>query len=113
MGSGMARKRIVKTLSDEEMIRMIIDSEEFKKAESINQVSRIIRRNLRMTLINMHINDSADVEMRERIIHRHMEWLTLKILKELDGIVMLPAHIDEIEEFESSWRKYRVENITN
>jgi hypothetical protein len=107
----MARKCKMKSPSDEEMIRMVIDSEEFKKAESINEVYRIIRRNLRKSLIDMHIDDSIDVAMRERIVHRHMEWLSMKILKELDGIVMLPAHIEEIEEFESSWRRYRAEEI--
>lgn len=91
--------------SDVELIRIVVDSDEFKKAESINEVSRIVRRNLRKRIIDMHIDDSMDVEMRERIVSRHLEWITMKILRDLDGIVMLPSHFDEIEEFESAWRK--------
>ncbi|BAI61755.1 conserved hypothetical protein [Methanocella paludicola SANAE] len=93
------------TASDTELIRIVVDSDEFKKAESINEVSRIVRRNLRKRIIDMHIDDSMDVEMRERIVSRHLEWITMKILRELDGIVMLPSHFDEIEELESAWRK--------
>jgi hypothetical protein len=93
------------TASDMELIRIVVDSDEFKEAESINEVSRIVRRNLRKRIIDMHIDDSMDVEMRERIVNRHLEWITMKILKELDGIVMLPSHFEEIQEFESAWRK--------
>jgi hypothetical protein len=97
--------------SDMELINSVIDSEEFKKAESINEVSRVVRRNLRKRLIDMHIDDSMDIEVRERIVSRHLEWITLKILKELDGIVMLPNHYEEIEEFESAWRKAQAEDV--
>lgn len=93
------------TASDMELIRIVVDSDEFKEAESINEVSRIVRRNLRKRIIDMHIDDSMDVEMRERIVNRHLEWITMKILKELDGIVILPSHFEEIQEFESAWRK--------
>ena len=92
-----------------DLIKSVIDTDEFKKAESINEVGRVVRRTLRKRLIDMHINDSRDIVMRERIVNRHLEWITLKILKELDGIVMLPEHFDEIEEFESSWRKSQKE----
>ncbi|HTY91326.1 MAG TPA: hypothetical protein VMC84_09135 [Methanocella sp.] len=95
----------VDDVDDSELIRSVIDSEEFKNAESINEVSRIVRRKLRKRIIDMHIDDSLDVATRERIVHRHLEWITLKILKDLDGIVMLPSHFEEIEEFESAWRK--------
>ncbi len=98
---------MMETQSDEDLINSVIDSEEFKKAESINEVCRVVRRLLRKRLIDMHIDDSLDVEMRERMVSRHLEWITLRILRELDGIVMLPAHIDEIEEFESARRKAR------
>ncbi len=91
--------------SDMELIRSVIDSDEFKKAESINEVSRIVRRSLRKRLIDMHIDDSLDIEMRERIVNRHLEWITMKILRELDGIMILPNHFDEIEELESAWRR--------
>ncbi len=96
---------MIEAQSDIELINAVIDSEEFKKAESINEVSRIVRRSLRKRLIDMHINDSVDIGMRERIVSRHLEWITLKILKEFDGIIMLPSHFDEIEELESAWRK--------
>jgi len=96
---------MVMTVSDVELIRIVVDSDEFKEAESINEVSRIVRRSLRKRIIDIHIDDSMDVEMRERIVSRHLEWITMKILKELDGIVMLPSHFEEIEEFESAWRK--------
>jgi len=85
----------------------VLNSEEFQKAESINEVCRVVRRLLRKRLIDMHIDDSIDIEMRERIVNRHLEWITLKILREFDGIIMLPAHFDEIEEFESARRRSR------
>ncbi len=96
------------TQSDVELINSVIDTDEFKRAESINEVCRVVRRALRKRLIDMHIDDSVDVETREKIVNRHLEWITLKILKELDGIVMLPYHFDEIEELESAWRKFQV-----
>lgn len=92
-------------VDDLELIRFVTDSEEFKNAESINEVSRVVRRKLRKRLIDMHIDDSLDIETRERIVRRHLEWITLKILKDLDGIVMLPSHYEEIEELESAWRR--------
>ncbi len=98
------------TQSDIELINSVIDTDEFKRAESINEVCRVVRRALRKRLIDMHIDDSVDVETREKIVNRHLEWITLKILKELDGIVMLPHHFDEIEEYESAWRKFQVES---
>ena len=97
--------------SDMELIRSVIDSDDFKKAESINEVSRIVRRKLRKRVIDIHIDDSLDIGMRERIVSRHLEWITLKILKELDGIVMLPSHYEEIEEFESAWRKAQTDML--
>lgn len=100
------------TASDMELIRIVVDSDEFKEAESINEVSRIVRRNLRKRIIDMHIDDSMDVEMRERIVNRHLEWITMKILKELDGIVMLPSHFEEIQEFESAWRKSQTDRTS-
>jgi predicted component of type VI protein secretion system len=93
--------------NDEELIDSVIDSDEFKKAESINEVSRIVRRALRKRLIDIHIDDSADIRERERIVNRHMEWITIKILRELDGIVMMPDHFDEIDELESAWRRFQ------
>lgn len=94
--------------SDIELINSVIDTDEFKRTESINEVCRVVRRALRKRLIDMHIDDSADVGTREKIVNRHLEWITLKILKELDGIIMLPNHFDEIEELESAWRKSQV-----
>lgn len=96
------------TQSDIELINSVLETDEFKKAESINEVSRVVRRTLRKRLIDMHIEDSTDIEVREKIISRHIEWITLKILKQFDGIVMLPDHYDEIEELESSWSKFQL-----
>jgi hypothetical protein len=96
--------------SDTELIRLVVETEEFKNAESINEVARVVRRILRKRIIDMHIDDSVDIEMRERIVNRHLEWITLKILKDLDGIVILPEHFEEIEELESAWRKSRIRN---
>ncbi len=98
-------------VDDMELIRSVVDSEEFKTADSINEVSRIVRRKLRKRLIDMHIDDSLDIEMRERIVSRHLEWITLKILRELDGIVILPSHFEEIEEFESAWRRSMTDEL--
>lgn len=95
--------------TDQELIKQVIDSEEFKKADSINEVQRIVRRLLRKKIIDMHIDDSLDVETRERNVSRHIEWITLKILKELDGIVMLPSHYEEIAESEAAWRRQQAD----
>lgn len=99
------RRHMTQVQSDVELIRLVVETEEFKNAESINEVSRVVRRILRKRLIDMHIDDSVDIETRERIVSRHLEWITLKILKDLDGIVILPSHFDEIEELESAWRR--------
>ncbi len=101
---------MVNTQSDSDLMNSVLSSEEFKKAESINEVCRVVRRLLRKRLIDMHIDDSIDIEMRERIVNRHLEWITLKILREFDGIVMLPAHFDEIEEYESARRRSRTDD---
>lgn len=98
---------MIVTQSDAELISSVVDTDDFKKAESINEVYRVVRRALRKRLIDMHIDDSIDIETREKIINRHIEWITMKILKDFDGIVMLPGHFDEIEELESSWRKFQ------
>lgn len=102
------RRHMTRVQSDMELIRLVVETEEFKNAESINEVSRVVRRILRKRLIDMHIDDSVDIETRERIVNRHLEWITLKILKDLDGIVILPSHFDEIEELESAWRRSRI-----
>jgi hypothetical protein len=96
---------MMRNQSDEDLINFVINTEEFKKAESINEVYRVVRRLLRKRLIDMHIDDSVDIATRERIVSRHLEWITLKILKEFDGIVMFPSHYEEIEELESAWRR--------
>jgi len=92
---------------DRELIDSVINSDEFKKADSINEVSRVVRRALRKRLIDIHIDDSTSIQERERIVSRHLEWITMKILRELDGIMMMPDHFDEIEELESAWRKFQ------
>ncbi len=96
--------------SDTELIRLVVETDEFKNAESINEVARVVRRILRKRIIDMHIDDSMDIETRERIVNRHLEWITLKILRDLDGIVILPDHFEEIEELESAWRKSSIRN---
>jgi predicted component of type VI protein secretion system len=104
----MVGRNVMSAQNDEELIDSVVDSDEFKKTESINEVGRVVRRVLRKRLIDMHIDDSADIRERERIVNRHLEWITMKILRELDGIVMMPDHFDEIEELESAWRKFRM-----
>jgi hypothetical protein len=89
--------------SDDELIMSVIDSEEFKRAESIIDVRRVVRRRLRKKLIDMHIDDSTSIHVREAIVNKHLEWITLRILKEYDGIVILPDHYDELKESQSIW----------
>ncbi len=85
--------------SDEELVRIVLDDEDFKKAASINQVKGVVRRVLRKRLIDLHIEDSNEVSIRECLVNRHLEWITLKILLEVDGILMIPDHIDDLEYF--------------
>jgi predicted component of type VI protein secretion system len=103
----VAVRAMITIQDDRELIDSVINSDEFKKADSINEVSRVVRRALRKRLIDMHIDDSTSIQERERIVSRHLEWITMKILRELDGIMMMPDHFDEIEELESAWRKFQ------
>ncbi len=86
-------------LKDEELVKMVLDSEEFKQAASINEVKNVVRRVLRKRLIDQHIDDSNDVTVRECLVNRHLEWITLKILNEVDGILMIPDYYDDLEYF--------------
>lgn len=85
--------------SDEELVRMVLDDEDFKKAASINEVKGVVRRVLRKRLIDMHIEDSSEVSVRQCLVNRHLEWIALKILLDVDGILLIPEHIDDLEYF--------------
>ncbi|WP_424357434.1 hypothetical protein [Methanocella sp. MCL-LM] len=85
--------------SDEELVRIVLDDEDFKKAASINEVKGVVRRVLRKRLIDMHIEDSSEVSVRQCMVNRHLEWITLKILLDVDGILLIPEHIDDLEYF--------------
>jgi hypothetical protein len=86
-------------LRDEELVKIVLDSDEFKRAASINEVKNVVRRLLRKQLIDLHIDDSDDVTVRECLVNRHIEWITLKILNEVDGILMIPEYYDDLEYF--------------
>lgn len=86
-------------LRDEELVKIVLDSEEFKRAASINEVKNVVRRLLRKHLIDMHIDDSSDVTVRECLVNRHLEWITLKILNDVDGILLIPDYYDDLEYF--------------
>jgi len=85
--------------SDEELVRIVLDNEEFKRAATINEVKGVVRRVLRKRLIDQHIDDSSEVGIRECLVSRHMEWIALKILKDVDGILVIPEHLDDLEYF--------------
>ena len=85
--------------SDEELVRMVLDDEDFKSAATINEVKGVVRRVLRKRLIDMHIDDSSEVSVRQCLVNRHLEWITLKILLDVDGILVIPEHIDDLEYF--------------
>jgi hypothetical protein len=89
--------------NDDELIKSVIDREEFKRAESIVDVRRAVRRVLRKKLIDLHIDDSTSIRAREAVVEKHLEWITLRILKEFDGIVILPEHYEELERSQSIW----------
>lgn len=84
---------------DEDLIRIVLESEEFKQASSINEVKSVVRRLLRKLLIDMHIDESSDVTVRECLVNRHIEWITLKILSDVDGIMVIPEYYDDLENF--------------
>lgn len=86
-------------LRDEELVKIVLDSDEFKRAASINEVKNVVRRLLRKQLIDLHIDDSDDVTVRECLVNRHIEWITLKILNEVDGILLIPEYYDDLEYF--------------
>ena len=94
--------------NDDELIESVIDSEEFKRAESIVDVRRVVQRKLRKNLIDLHIDDSTSIRVREAIVNKHLEWITLRILKEFDGIVILPEHYEELERSQSVWSNQRL-----
>jgi len=89
-------------LRDEELVKIVLDSEEFKRAASINEVKNVVRRLLRKQLIDLHIDDSSDVTVRECLVNRHLEWITLKILNEVDGILLIPDYYEDLEYFMST-----------
>ncbi len=94
--------------NDDDLIEYVIDSEEFKRAESIIDVRRAVRRKLRKKLIDLHIDDSTSISVREAIVNKHMEWITLRILKEFDGIVILPEYYEDLERSQSVWSNTRL-----
>ena len=85
--------------SDEELMRMVLESEDFQRASSINEVKNVVRRLLRKLLIDMYIGESNDVQVRECLVNRRIEWIALKILKEVDGILLIPEYYDDLENF--------------
>ncbi len=93
---------------DDELIESVIDSEDFKRAGSIVDVRRAVRRVLRKKLIDLHIDDSTSIRVRESIVDKHLEWITLRILKEFDGIVILTEHYEELERSQSVWSNQRL-----
>ncbi|CAJ35378.1 hypothetical protein [Methanocella arvoryzae] len=96
-------------LSDEELVRLVLDDEDFKNAASINEVKGVVRRVLRKRLIDMHINDSSEVSVRQCMVNRHLEWITLKILLDVDGILVIPDHLDDLEYFKMA-REQKYQN---
>jgi hypothetical protein len=88
--------------SDEELIRIVLESEDFHRASSINEVKNVVRRLLRKHLIDMYIGESSDVMVRECLVNRHLEWLSLKILREVDGILLIPEYYDDLENFKNA-----------
>ncbi len=85
--------------SDEELIGQVLESEDFQRASSINEVKHVVRRLLRKKLIDMYIDVSNDVTVRECLVNRHLEWIALRILKEVDGILLIPDYYDDLENF--------------
>ncbi|MGA9141614.1 MAG: hypothetical protein WBZ29_15425 [Methanocella sp.] len=87
---------------DEELVKIVLNSDEFKRASSINEVKNVVRRVLRKRLIDLHIDDSNDVTVRECLVNRHIEWIFLKILNDVDGILMIPEYYDDLEYFRNT-----------
>jgi hypothetical protein len=85
--------------SDEELMRLVLESEDFQRASSINEVKNVVRRLLRKMLIDMYIGESNDVQVRECLVNRRIEWIALKILNEVDGILLIPEYYDDLENF--------------
>jgi hypothetical protein len=77
----------------------VLESEDFQRASTINEVKNVVRRLLRKQLIDMYIDESNDVMVRECLVNRHIEWLSLKILNEVDGILMIPEYYEDLENF--------------
>lgn len=94
---------------DEELIRMVVDSEDYRKAETIFEVKNAVRRRLIRTLIDLHMEDDRDVKVRQHNVKEHIEWITLRILKEFDGIVLIPEHYEELEAGRHTWKRDEIE----
>lgn len=91
---------------DEELIRIVICSEDYRKAETIFEVKNAVRRRLIRTLIDLHLHDDIDVKVRQKNIKEHIEWITLRILKEFDGIVMIPDHYEKLVADRATWKDH-------
>jgi hypothetical protein len=80
--------RIWIIMDDTEMIKKVLDSDEFKCAYGISQVRGVIRRALLKDLIDAHLEDSKDARIRHANVEMHLSKLACRILREFDGIIL-------------------------
>ena len=88
---------------DNDLIKMVVETDDFKNAHGYTAVRIVVKNLLRAKLIDLHILDSEDAGIRQELIKKHIEIITLKILRDIDGEVIITDNYCELEELENFW----------
>jgi hypothetical protein len=88
---------------DNDLIKMVVETDDFKNAHGYTAVRIVVKNLLRVKLIDLHIRDSDDAGIRQELIRKHIEIITLKILRDIDGEIIITENYGELEELENFW----------
>jgi len=88
---------------DNDLIKMVVETDDFKNAHGYTAVRIVVRNLLRAKLIDIHIRDNEDARIRQELIRKHIEIITLKILRDIDGEMIITDNFTELEELENFW----------
>ncbi len=88
---------------DNDLIKMVVETEDFKNAHGYAAVQIVVKNLLMIKLIDLHLRDSDDARVRQELIRRHIEIITLKILRDIDGEIIIPDNYTELAELENFW----------
>ncbi len=88
---------------DNDLIKMVMETEDFKNAHGYAAVQIVVKNLLMIRLIDLHVRDSDDARIRQELIRKHIEIITLKILRDIDGEIIIPDNYTELAELENFW----------